>query len=192
MKKILFLTSTPTIGGNGDALIEAAMAEAEKLGAEAARIDIRERKINFCRACYGCSDTGVCVQQDDFMEILHLAHEADAIIAEAPIYYNCMAAQMLTVVNRLCCTFACKSYQIGPKKKVGIFLTCTGSDVDEMNRHVSNILTLPSVSRAITEYRTEVFTKCISGSTCNDTPEYLARAKEVARWAVETGKSVAS
>ena len=79
MKKILFLTSTPTIGGNGDAMIEAAMAESEKLGAEAARIDIRERKINFCRACYGCSDTGVCVQQDDFMEILHLTHEAGAI-----------------------------------------------------------------------------------------------------------------
>lgn len=188
MKKILFLTASPTVGGNGDALMEAAMAEAEMLGAETTRVDIRDRKINFCKACYGCSDSGVCVQQDDFMEILRLAHEADAIIAEAPIYYNCMAAQMLTAVNRLCCTFACKSYQIGPKKKVGILLTCTGSDVDEMKRHVSNILTLPSVSRAITEYRTEVFTNCVSGSTCHDTPEYLKRAKEIARWAVHTGK----
>lgn len=60
------------------------------------------------------------------MDILRVAHEADAIIAEAPIYYNCMAAQMITVINRLCCTFACKTYQIGLKKRVGIFLTCTG------------------------------------------------------------------
>lgn len=43
------------------------------------------------------------------MDILRLAHEADAIIAEAPIYYNCMAAQMMNVINRLCCTFACKT-----------------------------------------------------------------------------------
>ena len=50
-------------------------------------IHIREKRIGFCRACYGCSQTGVCVQKDDFMDILRLAHEADAIIAEAPIYY---------------------------------------------------------------------------------------------------------
>ncbi len=66
----------------------------------------------------------VCVQKDDFMDILRLAHEADAIIAEAPIYYNCMAAQMMTVINRLCCTFACKTYQVGPKETMSAcFLT---------------------------------------------------------------------
>ena len=39
---------------------------------------------------------------------------------------KCAAAQALTVVNRLCCTFACKTYQIGPKKRVGVMLTRTG------------------------------------------------------------------
>lgn len=119
------------------------------------------------------------------MDILHRAHEADGIIAEAPIYYNCMAAQMLTVINRLCCTFACKTYQIGPKKKVGIFLTCTGSEPEEMKRHVKNIITLPSVSRAVSAYKTEVFSQCISDSTCRERMDYLERAKEVARWASE-------
>ena len=97
MKNILFLTTTPTVGGNGDALISAAMETA--------------------------------------------------------------------------------------KKQVGIFLTCTGSEPEEMKRHVRNILTLPSVSRAISEYRTEVFTQCVSDSTCHDRADYLDRAKEIARWA---------
>lgn len=119
------------------------------------------------------------------MDILRLAHEADAIIAEAPVYYNCMAAQMMTVINRLCCTFACKTYQIGPKKKVGMFLTCTGSDVEEMKHHVWNILTLPSVSRTITEFRTEIFTECISKSTCSERADYLERAKQIVGWAAE-------
>ena len=185
MKNILLLTTTPTAGGNGDALIAAAKEEAEKNGAEIHLVNIREKQIGFCRACYGCAETGVCVQKDDFMDILHLAHEADVIIAEAPVYYNCMAAQMMTVINRLCCTFACKSYQIGPKKRVGIFLTCSGSDPEEMKRHVRNIVTLPSVSRTISDYRTEVFTNCNSASTCQDTPEYLERAKAVARWTLE-------
>ena len=119
------------------------------------------------------------------MDILRLAHEADAIIAEAPIYYNCMAAQMMTVINRLCCTFACKTYQVGPKKRVGMFLTCTGSEPGEMKRHVRKILPLPSVNRATSEYRTEVFTQCVSDSTCHDRPDYLERAREIARWATE-------
>lgn len=137
MKNILFLTATPTVGGNGDALISAAMEAAKEQGAN-----------------------------------VHL-------------YYNCMAAQMMTVINRLCCTFACKTYQIGPKKRVGVFLTCTGSEPEEMKRHVRNILTLPSVSRAISEYRTVVFTQCVSDSTCHDRADYLDRAKEIARWAAE-------
>lgn len=183
MKNILFLTTTPTVGGNGDALIDAAMEEAKLHGANVHIAHVREKQIGFCQACYGCAKTGVCVQGDDSMGILHLAHEADAIIVEAPIYYNCMAAQMMTVINRLCCTFACKTYQIGPKKRVGIFLTCTGSEAEEMKRHVRNILTLPSVSRAISEYRTEVFTQCVSDSTCHDREDYLNWAKEIARWA---------
>lgn len=87
MKNILLLTTTPTAGGNGDALIAAAKEEAEKNGAEIHLVNIREKQIGFCRACYGCAETGVCVQKDDFMDILHLAHEADVIIAEAPVYY---------------------------------------------------------------------------------------------------------
>lgn len=185
MKNILFLTTTPTVGGNGDALITAAMEEARKQGAKTELIHIREKQIGFCRACYSCAETGVCVQQDDFMDILRLAHEADAIIAEAPIYYNCMAAQMMTVINRLCCTFACKTYQVGPKKRVGMLLTCTGSEPAEMKRHVKNIVILPSVSRAISEYRTEVFTQCVTDTTCHDRPDYLDRAKAIAQWAAE-------
>ena len=66
MRKILFLTTSPTAGGNGDALISTAMEAAEKAGAQTELVNIREKKINFCKACYGCRETGVCVQKDDF------------------------------------------------------------------------------------------------------------------------------
>lgn len=58
MKNILLLTTTPTAGGNGDALIAAAKEEAEKNGAEIHLVNIREKQIGFCRACYGCAETG--------------------------------------------------------------------------------------------------------------------------------------
>ena len=45
MKNILFLTTTPTVGGNGDALISAAMEEAKEHGAEVHLVHIREKQI---------------------------------------------------------------------------------------------------------------------------------------------------
>lgn len=185
MKKILFITATPTVGGNGDTLIKEAMQTAKSCGAEISRVDLRDLVIHPCKACYQCAANGVCVQNDDFPGVLELIHNCDGIIADAPVYYNCMSAQAITAINRLCCTFACKSYQIGPKKKVGVFLTCTGSEPEEMKRHVSNILTLPSVNRAISEYRTEVFTNCVSSNSCRDPADYLERARQIARWVAE-------
>lgn len=185
MKKILFLTTSPVAGGNGDALTEAAMKAAEGPDVVLERINVREKTIHPCNACYQCAKDGVCVQKDDFKEILQKIHEAEGIVVTAPIYYNCMAAQALLVVNRLCCTFACKKYQIGPRKKVAVMLTCTGSEEEEMKRHVRNILILPSVNRAISQYRTEVFRKCVAPSTCRESDAYQKRAEAVGRWVVQ-------
>ncbi len=109
MKKILLLTTSPTVGGNGDTLMDAAAKTAKECGAEIQRIDIRNLTIHPCKGCYGCAKTGVCVQKDDMTSALAALHECDGLIAEAPVYYNCMAAQTLLVIDRLCCTFACKS-----------------------------------------------------------------------------------
>lgn len=183
MKNVLFITTSPTVGGNGDTLIHAAMEAASEHGAAVHLIHFREKEVGFCQACYGCAETGVCVQKDDFAGILAAAHDADAIVAEAPIYYNCMAAQMMTLINRLCCTFACKAYPLGPQKRVAFLLTCTGSDEEEMKRHVRNITTLPSIARTISDTRTEVFDHCEASTTCAETPAYLNRAKDIGRWA---------
>lgn len=185
MKKILCLTTSPTVNGNGDALMRAAAEAAAACGAEVQRIDVRSLTIHPCRGCYGCVKTGVCVQKDDMAPVLAALHECDGLIAEAPVYYNCMAAQALLVIDRLCCTFACKSYQVGPKKKVGVFLTCTGSDVEEMKHHVQLIVDLPSLQRSVQDERTEVFTGCGSQDTCANSAAYLDRARDIARWVCE-------
>lgn len=185
MKKIIFLTSSPINGGNGDTLIESAMESAKAQGADVRRIDIRNRKIGFCKACYKCATDGVCVQRDDMAEILAAIHESDGIVAEAPVYYNCLSAQAMTVIDRLCCTFACKTYQIGAKKKVGILLTCVGSKPDELKQQVAGILTLPSLSRAITEFQSQVFTGCTTSDTCKNTSDYLKCARRIGTWAAQ-------
>lgn len=184
MKKLLFVNASPTVGGNNDALIETAMQAARANGAECSEVKFREKNIHHCQGCYGCAADGVCVQQDDYPALLALAHEADGIVLAAPIYYNCMASQALTMIDRLCCTFACRSYQLGPKKKVAVLLTCTGSDPEEMMRHVRNITTLPSVARTICGEQIEIFTDC-GDTTCRDRADYRSRAEAVGRWLAE-------
>ena len=102
MKNILFLTTSPTVGGNGDTLIDTAIEEAKAHEVKVHIVHVRDKKIGFCKACYGCAETGVCVQKDDFMDILCLAHEADAIIAEAPIYGGTDDDRHQSIVLYLC------------------------------------------------------------------------------------------
>lgn len=184
MKKILFITTTPTAGGNGDTLISAALKEAEKNGAETVRVDIRKKKIEICNVCNQCRDTGTCIKKDDFNDILALAHDCDGIIMEAPIYYNCMAAQAIVLIDRLYCTYG-SPYKLGKKKKVGVFLTCTGSDEKEMEHHVELILNLESIQRSVSEYKVDIFTNCISPTTSLESEEYLKRAQEMGKWLSE-------
>ncbi|MGN1388930.1 MAG: hypothetical protein ACI4WR_04730, partial [Bulleidia sp.] len=89
----------------------------------------------------------------------------------------------------LCCTFAYRDYRIGPKKKVGVFLTCTGSEPEEMKHEVSLVLDLPSVSRWASAYQTEVFTHCRDDS-CRTEESYQKRAEAMADWFLgpEAGK----
>ena len=87
MKSILFITSTPTTHGNGDTLIEAAMEAAKEQGGNVTRMNIRDMEIRPCIACYGCAKTGVCVQKDDFLELLSAIHSVDGIVAETPVYF---------------------------------------------------------------------------------------------------------
>ena len=185
MKKILLLTTSPVTGGNGDTLIDVAENIAKEHGAKIERMDIRNLDIHPCRGCYECAKDGVCVQKDDMATVLKALHTCEGLIVEAPIYYNCMAAQALVIVNRLCCTFACKSYHLGPKKKIGVFLTCTGSDTEEMKHHVDLIVDLPSIRRSIEEERTEVFTGCARHDTCKNNEIYLDRARKIAHWVCE-------
>jgi|GEM_PF-1918263 Multimeric flavodoxin WrbA len=185
MKKILFITASPTVRGNGDALINAAKNIASQNAVEIKSIELRNLEIHPCNACYACKNTGKCVQKDDFMDILTLVHQADIIIVESPIYYNCLSAQAMIFINRFCCTFAYPEYKVGPKKKVGILLTCVGSKEKDLKQHVQGILTLPSLARGINGFKTEVFSGCITSDICKKSKVYLERVRQMVLWSFD-------
>ena len=59
------------------------------------------RRIEPCRACYGCVGSGRCVIDDDMQTLYRDFDSAEAVLFVSPLYYATLPAQMLAVVNRL-------------------------------------------------------------------------------------------
>lgn len=99
-KQILILSGSPRKGGNSDMLCDAFIKGAKEAGHDAEKIYVQDQKIGSCTGCYGCRDSGLCVQQDDMKRILDKLVEADIIVMATPVYFYTMDGQMKTLIDR--------------------------------------------------------------------------------------------
>ena len=101
VKNVLILSASPRKGGNSDLLCDQFAKGAEESGHQVEKIRVQEKKIAPCLACYGCRNTGVCVQKDDMAQVLEKARKADGIAFFSPIYWWQVTAQEKIVIDRL-------------------------------------------------------------------------------------------
>ena len=100
-KEVLVISSSPRKGGNSDLLCDQFILGAEEAGNHVDKIFLRDKEINYCRACEICqSNGGYCVQDDDMPEILDKMVKADVIVIATPVYFYCMSAQIKTLIDR--------------------------------------------------------------------------------------------
>ncbi len=100
MKKILILSGSPRKGGNSDLLCDAFMKGALESGHEVTKINVADKKVAPCRACYACKGTGKCVFKDDMAEILQQMIDADVLVLASPVYFYSIDAQLKAVIDR--------------------------------------------------------------------------------------------
>lgn len=100
MKKILILSGSPRKSGNSDILCDEFMRGALESGHEVEKIRVAEKKIGYCRACYACRESGVCVQKDDMAEVLQKMIDADVIVLASPVYFYSIDAQLKALIDR--------------------------------------------------------------------------------------------
>ncbi len=98
--KITILNSSPRKGGNSEVLCEQFAKGASESGHLVTKIDLRNKKISPCRACYACTKGHKCVIQDDMEEIFQAMLEADIIVLSSPVYFYSICAQMKMVIDR--------------------------------------------------------------------------------------------
>ena len=132
-KNVLILSASPRKGGNSDTLCGEFIRGCQEAGNRVEKIDVREREINFCLACYRCRDTGECVQKDDMLEIGRKMTEADVIVLATPVYFYSMCGQMKTLIDR--------SFAYGEKlRNKGFYFIATAADgKNEMKRTIDGL-----------------------------------------------------
>ncbi len=99
-KNVLVISTSLRNGSNSDILADEFMRGALDAGNKAEKINLREKKINFCIGCLACQKTGHCVLNDDMAEFLPKMQQADVICFASPVYFYDMCGQLKTFLDR--------------------------------------------------------------------------------------------
>lgn len=100
-KKVLLIASSPRKGGNSDLLCDQFVSGAREAGHQVEKINLKDKKINYCTGCGTCfNGDKACSQKDDMSEILDKMINADALVLATPVYFYTMCGQMKTLIDR--------------------------------------------------------------------------------------------
>ncbi len=130
---VLGIFGSPRKGGNTDLLLEEMLKGAEKEGAKIERLRISEFKITPCIECLKCSETGVCVIQDDMQAIYEKLLDSDVIILASPVFFYGITAWAKALVDRTQALWSRKYVLKDPslgkegKKRKGFFVSVGGT-----------------------------------------------------------------
>lgn len=133
MRIVVFIGS-PRKGGNTRALLDEAVKGAVQAGAEIKIFDLTSMKIEGCRNCGCCANTGECVVKDDMQLIYPELRACQGVILGAPVYFSGVPSQAKAMIDR-CQSIWCEKYllkkDIPGEDRAGLFITVAGMDKKE-------------------------------------------------------------
>lgn len=124
MKNVLVI-STSLRKGNSLAVAQKFAEGAKAAGNNVKFISLIGKKIDFCCGCMMCQEKGVCVINDDAVEIAAEMKQADVIAFATPVYYYSMSGQMKTLLDRA------NSLYDSDYKFTDIYLLATSAEAEE-------------------------------------------------------------
>lgn len=88
--------------GNTDVLVQAFLSGAREAGAETETLYLKDKSIRYCQGCFACwtRTPGVCIHDDDMVDILPRLRAAVVVVLATPLYGNMVTGQMKTFMDR--------------------------------------------------------------------------------------------
>lgn len=118
MKKMLAILGSPRKHGNIAKMLDVAIARGKESGYEVHYINLYEKKLNMCKGCMACKQTGICVIKDDIVEIRKLFIESDLIVLASPTYFANVSAPVKNMFDRLVAVVMDDNKSMIPKPKL--------------------------------------------------------------------------
>jgi multimeric flavodoxin WrbA len=101
--KVVAFNGSPRKDGNTTILINHIFRELEKEGIETELVQLSEKKIHGCIACYKCfenKDKQCAVKDDVANECIEKMIKAEGIILGSPVYFTDVTAEMKALIDR--------------------------------------------------------------------------------------------
>jgi multimeric flavodoxin WrbA len=101
--KVVAFNGSPRIDGNTAVLIKHVFDELEKQGIETDLVQLSEKEIHGCIACYKCmenKDRRCAVKSDAANEYIEKMLGADGIILGSPVYFQDVTPEMKALIDR--------------------------------------------------------------------------------------------
>lgn len=121
--KVIAFNGSPRKDGNTAILIGHVFSELKDRGIETALVQLSEKEIHGCIACYKCmenKDQRCAVKNDSANECIELMLGADGIILGSPVYFQDVTPEMKALIDRT--GYVARSNGRMFRKKVGASL----------------------------------------------------------------------
>ena len=146
--KVLMLNGSPKANGN----TALALAEMEKIfaqeGIEVETVQVGNKAVRGCVACFSCFEKGQCVFDDVVNELAPKFQEADGLVVASPVYYASANATLIAVLDRLFySTRFDKTMKVGASVAVARRGGCSAT-FDQLNKY----FTISSMPIASSQY----------------------------------------
>ena len=133
--KVLIINGSPRIGGNTSIAINEMVKVFDSDGVETEVVQIGNKDVRGCIACYSCKKNGKCVFDDVVNELAPKFEEADGVVVASPVYFASANGTLISCLDRLFySTGFDKTMKVGASVAVARRGGCSAT-YDELNKY---------------------------------------------------------
>ena len=100
MKKILLIVGSGRKNGNTEQLADAFMLGAKEAGHFVKNVNLAGKLINGCTGCGTCKMDGMCIQNDDFNDLVPYINTCDLLVFASPLMYYSVSSRIKAFIER--------------------------------------------------------------------------------------------
>ena len=129
------LNGSPRKGGNTTTALDEMKAVFLKEGIEVECVQVGDKAVRGCIACYSCRKNGKCAFDDIVNELAPKFMECDGLVVGSPVYYASANGTLISLLDRLFYSVPfSKTMKVGASVAVGRRGGCS-TTFDELNKY---------------------------------------------------------